>query len=65
MDRARAAGQPLSVLVGDLDDFKDFNDWEDAHGGGSHVTFDSDLPGLRGPTFVGQKLGIDSLSKVP
>jgi hypothetical protein len=42
-----------------------FNNWEDAHGGGSHVTFDSDLPGLRGPTFVGQRLGIDSLSKVP
>jgi diguanylate cyclase (GGDEF)-like protein len=24
--RARAGGQPLSLLVGDLDDFKDFND---------------------------------------
>lgn len=26
IERARAAGEPLSVLVGDLDDFKDFND---------------------------------------
>jgi diguanylate cyclase (GGDEF)-like protein len=26
IERARATGEPLSVLVGDLDDFKDFND---------------------------------------
>jgi diguanylate cyclase (GGDEF)-like protein len=26
IERARASGEPLSVLVGDLDDFKDFND---------------------------------------
>ena len=26
IERARAGGEPLSVLVGDLDDFKDFND---------------------------------------
>jgi virulence factor Mce-like protein len=42
-----------------------FKDWENTKGGGSHVTWDSDIPGLRGPTFVGQRLGIDSLSKVP
>ena len=32
-----------------------------AQGGGSHVVLDSDLPGLRGPTFKGLK----SLSEVP
>jgi virulence factor Mce-like protein len=43
----------------------DFNAWEDAHGGGSHTVFNSDLPGLSGPTYVGKKLGINSLNDVP
>jgi virulence factor Mce-like protein len=42
-----------------------FKNWENTQGGGSHVSWDGDLPGLRGPSFVGQRLGIDSLSKVP
>jgi virulence factor Mce-like protein len=42
-----------------------FQKWEKSQGGGSHTMWDSDIPGLRGPTFVGQKLGIDSLKDVP
>src|SRR3954468_18333749 len=49
----------------DIKPGESFKDWENTKGGGSHVTWDSDLPGLRGPTFVGQRLGIDSLSDVP
>jgi hypothetical protein len=39
--------------------------WENTAGGGSHTAFDQDLPGLAGPTYVGGKLGINSLSDVP
>jgi hypothetical protein len=42
-----------------------FKEWENNHGGGSHTNFDTDLPGLRGPTFVAQRLGINKLSDVP
>jgi ABC-type transporter Mla subunit MlaD len=42
-----------------------FKAWENSQGGGSHTNFDTDLPGLRGPTFVGQRLGINKLSDVP
>ncbi|HYZ27613.1 MAG TPA: hypothetical protein VE570_01045, partial [Thermoleophilaceae bacterium] len=42
-----------------------FKTWESTSGGGSHVTPDSDLPGLAGPSFVGKRLGIDRLSDVP
>jgi phospholipid/cholesterol/gamma-HCH transport system substrate-binding protein len=42
-----------------------FKEWENTKGGGSHTNFDTDLPGLRGPTFVTKRLGIDSLSDVP
>ena len=42
-----------------------FQNWENTQGGGSHTNWGTDLPGLRGPSFVTQKLGIDSLSKVP
>src|SRR4051794_14448236 len=40
-------------------------DWENAAGGGSHTTWDSDIPGLAGGSYVTRRLGIDSLSKVP
>jgi hypothetical protein len=42
-----------------------FKNWEDTKGGGSHTNWDTDLPGLRGPTFVAQRLGIHKLSDVP
>jgi hypothetical protein len=42
-----------------------FNDWEKSKAGGSHTNFDTDLPGLRGPTFVTQRLGINNLRDVP
>jgi virulence factor Mce-like protein len=35
--------------------------WESAQGGGSHTTTRNDHPGLAGPTFVGSRLGINSL----
>jgi ABC-type transporter Mla subunit MlaD len=42
-----------------------FQHWESTKSGGSHVNWDTDLPGLSGPTFVGKRLGIDSLKRVP
>jgi hypothetical protein len=42
-----------------------FQNWENSSGGGSHVAQDTDLPGLRGPTYVTSRLGIDSVQKVP
>jgi hypothetical protein len=42
-----------------------FKKWENTVGGGSHVTWDTDLPGLAGPSFVAKRLGIDSLKDVP
>jgi virulence factor Mce-like protein len=42
-----------------------FSAWENAHGGGSHPTYDSNIPGLAGGSFVARKLGINSLSDVP
>jgi hypothetical protein len=44
---------------------EDFKTWENTKGGGSHTVFDSDIPVLSGPSYVGQKLGINSLSDVP
>jgi hypothetical protein len=49
----------------DIGTNEDFKTWENTKGGGSHTVFDNDIPGLSGPTFVGKRLGIDSLSKVP
>jgi virulence factor Mce-like protein len=43
---------------------KSFKDWENTAGGGSHTALDNDLPGLLGPSYVGQKLGINSLADV-
>jgi ABC-type transporter Mla subunit MlaD len=42
-----------------------FKNWENTRGGGSHTDYDTDIPGLRGPSFVTQRLGIDSLKDVP
>jgi virulence factor Mce-like protein len=42
-----------------------FKNWENTVGGGSHTSTLMDHPGLAGPTFVGQKLGIQSLRQVP
>jgi virulence factor Mce-like protein len=42
-----------------------FKAWESSKGGGSHTDYDTDLPGLRGPSFVTQRLGINSLHDVP
>ena len=42
----------------------DFQAWEDSRGGGSHITTRMDHPGLAGPTFVGNRLGITSLQDV-
>jgi ABC-type transporter Mla subunit MlaD len=50
--------------IGANDNFNTFNTWEDAHGGGSHTSTRMDHPGLAGPTFVGQRLGITSLQDV-
>jgi ABC-type transporter Mla subunit MlaD len=42
-----------------------FKEWENTKGGGSHTAWDSDIPGLRGPSFVTRRLGIDSVKDVP
>jgi virulence factor Mce-like protein len=44
---------------------KSLNEWENTEGGGSHTSMDNDLPGLVGPSYTGQKLGIDSVADVP
>src|SRR4051794_29541377 len=49
----------------DIQPGESFKQWENTKGGGSHTNWDSDLPGLRGPSFVTQKLGIKSLKDVP
>ena len=49
----------------DIGPNESFKDWENSSGGGSHTTFDSDIPGLRGGTYVSRRLGIDSLRDVP
>jgi virulence factor Mce-like protein len=41
-----------------------FKAWENAHGGASHTSTLMDHPGLAGPTFVGQRLGINSVQDV-
>jgi virulence factor Mce-like protein len=41
-----------------------FNDWEKSKGGASHTSTLMDHPGLAGPTFVGQRLGINSVKDV-
>jgi ABC-type transporter Mla subunit MlaD len=42
-----------------------FRDWENSSGGASHTSTLMDHPGLAGPTFVGQRLGINSVQDVP
>jgi hypothetical protein len=42
-----------------------FADWENRAGGGSHTVYDSDVPGLLGPTYVAKRLGINGLKDVP
>jgi virulence factor Mce-like protein len=41
-----------------------FQQWENEHGGASHTSTLMDHPGLAGPTFVGQRLGIDNVKDV-
>jgi virulence factor Mce-like protein len=41
-----------------------FKRWENTVGGGSHTSTLMDHPGLAGPTFVGQKLGINNVKDV-
>jgi hypothetical protein len=41
-----------------------FQQWENQSGGGSHTSSVMDHPGLAGPTFVGQKLGIHRVQDV-
>jgi virulence factor Mce-like protein len=43
---------------------ENMEDWENRAGGGSHTASRQDLPGLAGPTFVGQNLGIDDIGDV-
>jgi hypothetical protein len=43
----------------------EFNAWENSKAGGSHTVYDSDLPGLAGPTYVGRRLGINNIKDVP
>jgi virulence factor Mce-like protein len=42
-----------------------FKDWEAKNAGGSHTTFDSNIPGLAGGSYVARRLGIDKLSDLP
>lgn len=60
INQAGSKYQPADIAPGES-----FKEWENSKGGGSHTNYDTDLPGLRGPTFVAQRLGIDSLSDVP
>jgi ABC-type transporter Mla subunit MlaD len=48
----------------DIKPGESFNDWEKRAGGASHTSTLMDHPGLAGPTFVGQKLGINSTKDV-
>jgi hypothetical protein len=41
-----------------------FKQWENASGGASHTSTLMDHPGLAGPTFIGQKLGIGNVKDV-
>jgi virulence factor Mce-like protein len=41
-----------------------FKEWENTRGGASHTSTLMDHPGLAGPTFVGQRLGIDNVKDV-
>jgi virulence factor Mce-like protein len=49
----------------DLQPGESFNAWENRAGGGSHTTWDTNIPGLLGGSYVARKLGIDSLSDIP
>jgi virulence factor Mce-like protein len=49
----------------DIGPTENFNTWEDTKAGGSHTSTRMDHPGLAGPTFVGQKLGITNVNQVP
>jgi virulence factor Mce-like protein len=42
-----------------------FQDWENTKGGGSHTSYDSNIPGLAGGSFVARRLGINNLSDLP
>ena len=48
----------------DIKPGESFKDWENRAGGGSHTTSKMDHPGLAGPTYMGRKLGINSLADV-
>ncbi|MFL5894280.1 MAG: hypothetical protein ACJ76Z_04100, partial [Thermoleophilaceae bacterium] len=50
---------PAAIAPGE-----DFNDWENSKAGGSHVTLDTDIPGLAGPTYVARRLGINNIKDV-
>ena len=47
-----------------IEEGESMSEWENTKGGGSHTSTNNDHPGLAGPTFVGQRLGIDSLDDV-
>src|SRR3954447_13812114 len=49
----------------DIKPGESFAEWENRAGGASHTSTLMDHPGLAGPTFVGQKLGITNLKQVP
>jgi virulence factor Mce-like protein len=49
----------------DIQPGETFADWEKRAGGGSHVQFDNDIPGLVGPTYVTRRLAINNLKDVP
>jgi virulence factor Mce-like protein len=48
----------------DIKPGESFKEWENRAGGASHTSTLMDHPGLAGPTFVGEKLGIRSLKDV-
>jgi hypothetical protein len=49
----------------DLAPGQTFKDWENTKGGGSHTTYDSNIPGLSGGSYVARRLGINKLSDLP
>jgi virulence factor Mce-like protein len=51
---------PADIAAG-----QSFQDWENTKGGGSHTSYDSNIPGLLGGSFVSRRLGINKLSDLP